>query len=268
MAAVAGAHADRVLRVRDLQTVKGRKEHGRFAFEGPTLLGEALRGGVEVEELYVSEPVLAANATVRELDASGTPVFVVDERTARKISDLETPTGLVAVARQRTAGLAEVLAGRLSLVLADLNDPGNVGTLLRAAEAFGVSGVVLGRLGVDPYHPKLVRAAMGAIFRLPVTVASADEFAAAASGLTVIGLAADAPDLEEVDLGTRTALIVGHERRGLGLWEPAGRTLAGIPMQGAVESLNAAVAGSIALYVLSRRCQESLRGVKSQDYPR
>ena len=241
------------MRVRELLTVKGRKEHGRFAFEGPTLLDEALRSGIPIEELYVSEGILAANTTVRDLDAAGTPVYVIDDRTARKISDLETPTGLVAVARQAAHSLTGLLRGRLTLVLADLNDPGNVGTLLRSAEAFGASGVVLGSLGVDPYHPKVVRAAMGSIFRLPLAVASAAEFGAAAiaAGATVVGLAAGGPDLATVTLGTATALLVGHERRGLGSWETVDTILAGIPMRGALDSLNAAVAGSIGLYVLA-----------------
>jgi len=255
MATVAGAHAERVNRVRDLQTVKGRKEHGRFAFEGPTLLDEALRSGVAIEELYVTDAVLSHNPTVRGLDERGTPVFVIDDRTLRKISDLETPTGLVALAEQRPAGLDAILRSPLSLVLADLNDPGNVGTLIRSAEAFGAGGVVLGRLGVDPYHPKVVRGAMGSIFRLPLAVASPQEFAAAAAAAEtrVIGLAAGAPDLSRLEPAARTALVVGHERRGLGSWEIAGMRMAGMTMRGPADSLNAAVAGSIGLYVL---CQD------------
>jgi RNA methyltransferase, TrmH family len=241
------------MRVRELQTVKGRKEHGRFAFEGPTLLDEALRSGVAIEELYVVEDALARNATVRDLDARGTPVYIVDDRTARKISDLDTPTGLVAVARQQPRSLETLVRGPLTLVLADLNDPGNVGTLLRSAEAFGASGVVLGNLGVDPYHPKVVRGAMGSIFRLPLAVASAGEFAAAAeaAGTTVVGLVAQDAPLAGVKLGKATALIVGHERRGLGPWMTQDIILAGIPISERVDSLNAAVAGSIGIFLLS-----------------
>ena len=241
------------MRVRDLQTVKGRKEHGRFAFEGPTLLDEALRSGVTIEELYVSESVYAADPTVRRLDGEGTPVFLADDRTLRKISDLDTPTGLVAIAAQAPAELTSILRSRLSLVLADLNDPGNVGTLLRSAEAFGAGGAILGRMGVDPYHPKVVRGAMGAIFRLPLAVASADEFALAAqaAGCRVVGLAATGADLRHVELSGATALVVGHERRGLGSWVIQDTILAGIPMRGPIDSLNASVAGSIGLYVLA-----------------
>jgi RNA methyltransferase, TrmH family len=253
MATLAGAHAERVVRVRELQTVKGRKEHGRFSFEGPTLLDEALRSGIAIEEIYVSEDVLSHNAAVRDLDTGGTPVYVVDDRTARKISDLDTPTGLVAVARQRLQSLAALLRGALTLVLADLNDPGNVGTLLRSAEAFGASGAVLGSLGVDPYHPKIVRAAMGSIFRLPLAVASATEFATAAkvAGTRVVGLAAHDAPLANVGPAPATALVVGHERRGLGPWMTQDIILAGIPISRRVDSLNAAVAGSIGLFVLA-----------------
>ena len=253
MASLIGAHAERVARARELKEVKGRREHGRFTFEGPTLLEEALRSGAAIEELYVTESVYANNARVRELDAGGTPVYLVDERTARKLSDLETPTGIVAVTPHRLAPLAAVLAGRFTLALADLNDPGNVGTLLRSAEAFGASGVVLGRLGVDPYNPKVVRGAMGSLFRLPIALASAEEFTAAATPGSVLGLTAEGEDIASVPIGERAVLLVGHERRGLGPWEAAAGRKTGIPMPGAAESLNAAIAGSIALYALAGR---------------
>ncbi len=145
-----------------------------------------------------------------------------------------------------------------------------MGTLLRSAEAFGATGAVLGRLGVDSYHPKVVRGAMGSIFRLPIALASPAELAQAAAraGTTIVGLATGGTSLESVELGSAIALVVGHERRGLGTWEVPGMRLAGIPMQGAAESLNASVAGSIALYVIAQRCQESPGGRKSQDYRR
>jgi TrmH family RNA methyltransferase len=262
MATVTGAHADRIGRVRDLLETKGRREHGRFTFEGPTLLAEALRSGVVVDELYVTQPVLDKNPTVRELDAGGTPVYVVDDRTLNKISDLETPTGIVAVAPVRYVALPVLLAQPLTLVLADLNDPGNAGTLLRSAEAFGASGVVFGNLGVDPYHPKVVRGAMGAVFRLGLAVAKPAEFgaAAAAEGIDVVGLDAGGADLRAARWASRTALVVGHERRGLGLWEGACSRVLAVPMAKEAESLNASVAGSIALYEVAREAVKRVSG--------
>ncbi len=251
-----GRHAPRLAAVRALKTVKGRREQGRFAIEGATLLDEALRAGLPIEALYVTPAAYAASRFVRELDERGTPTFAIDERTAAALSDVETPSGILAVAPVRREEVLAVL-GRagLVLVLADLNDPGNAGTLVRSAEAFGAAGVVFGRAGVDPHHPKVVRAAMGSLFRMPVAVGDAGEMGRAASALDVraVGLVSGGSPLESGAWPARCALVVGHERHGLGDWAAACDRLVAIPMQGSVESLNAAVAGSIALYQAASR---------------
>ena len=256
MAVQLGAHAEKIHAVRELLATKGRREQSRFAFEGPTLLEEASRSGVRIDEAYATDSVYANSASVRALEAAGTPVYLVDDRTMGKISDLETPTGLVMVTPIQLKPVNLVFADPgVVLVLADLNDPGNAGTLLRSAEAFGVTRVVFGRFGVDPYHPKVVRGAMGAIFRLNLSVCEPIELAAAAAaaGATAFGLTTGGEPLSAAVFGQRSALIVGHERRGLGLWESACSRQLLIPMRGATESLNAAVAGSIALYEASKR---------------
>jgi len=225
------------------------------------LLDEALRAGLPIEALYVTEIAYAACPAARELDERGTPTFAIDDRTAAALSDVETPSGILSVTPMRRDDLRTVMmrAG-LVLVLADLNDPGNAGTLVRSAEAFGASGVLFGRSGVDPYHPKVVRAAMGSLFRLPIGVADADEMADAASaaGVAVVGLTAQGSVMKPLTAQgsvmkpgvwpERCALVVGNERHGLGDWAAACSSLIEIPMKGSVESLNAAVAGSIALY--------------------
>ncbi len=249
-----GAHADRAQAVGELLGSKGRRAQGRFAFEGPTLLDEALRSDVEILEIYATERAFEASATLDRLDAQGLDVFLVDDRVASKISDLETPTGIVSVAKVRYAPAPETLAGRLTLVLADVGDPGNAGTLLRSAEAFGVTGLIFGRFGVDPYHPKVVRGSMGAVFRLPLTVATPDEIALAAPafGTLFLGLAANGDPIEREAFAQRCALVVGQERHGLGTWENLCTRRVAIAMRGRTESLNAAVAGSIALYEASK----------------
>ncbi len=257
MAMAAGAHSERIAAVRDLRSAKGRRERGAFAFEGPTLLAEALRSATPIDELYVTNAAYARSDEVRALDAAGVPVYSVDERTMGKISDLETPSGIVAVSPIRYAPLDELTRLPLLLVLADLNDPGNAGTLLRSAEAFGAGGAIFGRLGVDPYHPKVVRAAMGAIFRVRLAVGDpADVIAAAAAAQTeVLGLEASGEDVRGLAPAARRAVLVGHERRGLGAWAAACTRRIAIPMPGPTESLNAAVAGSIALYEASRAAE-------------
>ncbi|MBV8639255.1 MAG: RNA methyltransferase [Candidatus Eremiobacteraeota bacterium] len=253
MATLAGAHGERVRLARALLSSKGRKEQQRFAFEGPTLLAEAARTGAQLFEIFATRDAYDREPAVRELEASGVPVYIVDERTAEKLSDVDTPSGIVTVAPARYARLEVALSSRLSLVLAGISDPGNAGTLLRSAEAFGAQGVVFGSAGVEPYHPKVVRAAMGAVFRLALVVAEPQAVEAAARdlGVEVLGLDARGEDIRDVRRAERTTLIVGHERRGLGPWAGVCTRRVAIPMNGPTESLNAAVAGSIALYALT-----------------
>lgn len=250
-----GARADRLTRVRALRTVKGRREHEQFAFEGPTLLAEAHRSGTRIDELYVTADAYAATPLVRELEAGGTPTYEIAGASAAKLSDVDTPTGIVAVSAVRlaAAGALPPDADGLVLVLGDLSDPANAGALLRSADAFGASAVLFGRLGVDPYHPKVVRGAMGALFRLPLGLAEPAELAARAAetGFAVVGLRPDGDPIRGFSWPARCAVVVGHERRGLDRWTAACGSFAGIPMAAGSESLNAAIAGSIALYEAS-----------------
>jgi TrmH family RNA methyltransferase len=250
-------HNPRIELVRELRTPRVRRERGRFAFEGPTLLAEAVSSGLKIEELYGTEPTLAAHAAlVATVEAAGTPVYTVAERTLARLSDVETPPGLVAVAHQPAGDLATILErpGAV-LLLAGINDPGNAGTLLRSAEAFGAAGVLFGRGGVDPFAPKVIRAAMGSLFRLPVAAVTPEEVleAATAAGRPVIAAALDGEPLANATLPANAIFAVGHERHGVGAflsrWDRAVR----IEQASTTESLNAAVAGSILLYIVSLR---------------
>ncbi|MHB8177992.1 MAG: TrmH family RNA methyltransferase [Vulcanimicrobiaceae bacterium] len=256
MPTVLGAHAPRIGLVRALLTPKGRREQKRFIFEGATLLGEARRSGHAIVALIATASALEACADARALEGEGTPVYLVDERTFAKLSDVQTPTGLLGIAAIPQTGVADILCrSGLALAIADLSDPGNVGTLLRSAEAFSATGAILGRNGADPYQPKVVRAAMGSLFRLPIARTDPQELAAAAksAGSLVVGLDSDGEPLEDAVMGTdRLVILVGHERAGLGPWAAACSRVARIPMRGPAESLNAAIAGSIALYEATR----------------
>lgn len=249
-----GAHNARIDAARELLTKKGRKQHGSFLLEGPTLLQEAVDADVPIEALYLTKAAYERTALARRIESEGVPAYVVDERAMQRISDVETPTGVVTVAPIRLRGAAQLLQGTgVVLLLADINDPGNVGTLLRTAEAFGAAGVIAGSLGAEPHLPKVVRSAMGALFRLPLAVAEPNEVAASLMGWDVTGLAAHGEPLERLSWGERTLLAVGNERRGLGRWEPLCSRMGSIPMAGNAESLNAAVAGAIALYEATKR---------------
>lgn len=273
-----GAHNPRIDFARDLLTKKGRREHHAFSFEGPTLLSEAVTSGTPIDAVYATQKAYDQTPIIRELESRGVPTHTVDDRTIRKISDVETPSGIVAITKIRLHDVADLLKEPgVILVLADLNDPGNAGTLLRSAEAFGIDRVIFGAQGAEPHNPKVVRSAMGAIFRMQIAVATPAEFQSVRAEWDVIGLASHGEPLSAVSWNNRTAVLVGNERHGIGAWEPLCARLASIPMRGQAESLNAAIAGSIALYEATKRapgseknpllsgCQGSVRKSKSQD---
>jgi TrmH family RNA methyltransferase len=252
------AHNPRVERVRELRTARGRRAEGRFAVEGPTLLEEAERSGLRPREIYLTATALGRFDPSR-YEAAGVPVFLLPERAFARLSDVESPSGVLTVFDLPARTPAEVLArpGPV-LLLAGVNDPGNAGTLVRSAEAFGAAGVLFGRGGADPYGSKVVRAAMGSIFRLPVAAVDPDEIvaAAAAAGRPLIATDVDGEDLGVVGIPQNAVFAIGNERRGVRDWLPGWDRAIRIPQRGPAESLNAAVAGSIVLYEAAR-CQEA-----------
>lgn len=181
----------------------------------------------------------------------------VDERVMARLSDAATPPGVLAVVRTPAPG-ALPRTGPI-LLLEDVADPGNVGTLVRSAAAFGLD--VVRRGGADPYGPKAVRASAGACYRTGIHTLERDApitDVLRGDGRAIVGLAADAPHtLEEVvaDLpAAGGALVVGSEPRGLSERARAQLDLlARIPMRGTVESLNVAAAGAIAMHALAVR---------------
>ncbi len=250
---ILGRHSAELRSLVALARPEGRAERGLYLVEGPTLLEEARRSGVAVAAIYATEEAFSREPQLATARAEGIPLKLLDERSAQRLSDLETPPGIFSLVPMLQCEPASILARNgLALLLADLNDPGNAGTLLRAAEAFGATGALLGDLGVDPYHPKLVRAAMGAHFRLPIAPLSPPELAArlAEFPARTIGLSAEGVPIASLPHHGARVLAVGNERHGLGRWAPLCRELAAIRMPGLAESLNAGVAGAIALYEL------------------
>ena len=250
-------HNPRLAAVRELRTPRGRRDAGRFVAEGPTLLEEAARSGLRPREIYAT-PEALAEVDAGRWESVGASVYAVAERAFARLSDLESPTGILAVFDLPGTTLAEVLAREGPvLLLAGVGDPGNAGTLVRSAEAFGAAGVLFGRGGVDPFAPKVVRAAMGSLFRLPVAQAGADDVLAAAAeaGRPVVAADVEGEDVGAAGIPRNAVLAVGNERRGVRDWLPRWDRSVRIPQRAATESLNAAVAGSIVLYEASR-CQD------------
>jgi len=215
-----------------------------------------LSSGASISDVFVIDPGSPVVEAVRD---GGTRVHEVSEPVLRAISDTTTPQGVVAVAELAERSLADLDLGReLILVLDQIRDPGNAGTLIRSAVAAGCGGIVFTAGSVDPYAPKTLRAAAGVIFRCPV-VAKADLAAVIqhlrGAGFRLVG--ADARSRQSIyntDLTGPVAVVLGNE--SWGLEDASGLDLtAGIPMPGGIESLNAAIAGSVFLFEAVRQRQ-------------
>ncbi len=236
----------------------------RLLLDGAHLVREAVNSGLSFECVAVAVSSLdggdAGAALARELDAAGHPVVAVTEPVLRAISPVRNPSGIVAIARRATASPDHLVdsSDAFFLVVADVQDPGNLGALIRIAEAGGVSQVVVCGASAHPFGWRALRGSMGSALRVPLAqFANPDQAldALAASGARTVaavprqGVAPDA-----VSWSGRVALILGSEGAGL---EPAlierCSELVTIPMSPPVESLNVAAAGAILVYAAHRQ---------------
>ena len=238
------------------QKTKARREQGLFVAEGRKMFGEAPADWIE--KVYVSETLTSDPALMEQVEKL--PYDIVADSVFRQMSDTQTPQGILTVLRRPSYTLEDILGGKnpLVMVLEDLQDPGNAGTILRTGEGAGVSGVLLTRTCVDITNPKVIRSTMGSVYRMPFlyveSVVSLTQelkkhnirtFAAHLKGRNFY-------DQESYTGGT--AFLIGNE--GKGLTEEAAHSadcLIRIPMCGKVESLNAAMASGILMYEAARQ---------------
>ncbi len=251
-----GRHSPVIDAVRALRTKSGRREAGRYAIEGLTMLEEALDAGLEPLAIYATDRGLASlDALVAAGRFRNDRTFLIDGRAMAKVSDLETPPGLLAVLPLVETPLATLLAGgEPAVVLAGVADPGNAGTLLRSAEIFGITRAVFARDAVEPHNPKVVRATMGALFRMTIASADASDLLAAAraNGYRIVAATRDGIALGAFRFPERALIAIGNERHGISAWLPTYDDGVTIPQTGRGESLNASVAGGIILYAFSQ----------------
>ncbi|HYU37163.1 MAG TPA: RNA methyltransferase [Gemmatimonadales bacterium] len=257
--------------IRDLQRRKARGRRGLALIEGVRLVEEALAAGVAFKGALVA-PDLArtarGTALVAELQGHAVGVEEVGARAFAQLADTETPQGIIAVIEPRRWSASDFVppAGAVALVIDGVQDPGNVGTLIRTAHALGAAGTVVLRGTADPTSPKALRAAMGATFHHPVVSLDDGGFIAWARkhGLTLWASAADGVPLHRALERGRgkegvgrvdgpIAVIVGNEGAGIRpqLNAVAAQRVA-IPLAQGAESLNVAVAAGILLYEVTR----------------
>lgn len=262
---ITSARNDRVRYARKLGRRRFRQREGRFLIEGPRLVGEALASGVAFHSVFVCPELFPAERG--ELLAAlppGVPVYELAPAAFREVALTDSPQGIAAVVAMRAWSWEDccrppAVGGAELVVLVDgLQDPGNLGTILRTAEALGASGVLIGLGSVDPWNPKAVRASMGAVFRFPFAV-EVDLPARAGDlrrrGLQVLVAAARASrPAYAADWRRPTAVVLGNE--GAGVSQAVSAQADGavcVPMPGRAESLNAGMAAGILLYEALRQ---------------
>ena len=223
-----------------------RRTEKQFLCDSPKLLEEALRAGADVSAVVCTDPGLLPSLP------ENAKSVVVSESVMEAVSPAKTPQGVLCVCALPDTAPPSLLEGRRYVVLDGVQDPGNVGTVLRTADAFGADGLFLLPGCADPFSPKTVRASMGAVFRCPVWQCGAEELKdlLKRSGIALYGAALreDTADARSVSYD-RAAIAIGSEGRGLSrkVLELCDATVR-IPMEPRCESLNAAIAAAVLLW--------------------
>lgn len=235
---------------------KTRREERLFLVEGPKMFEELPKQRLQM--CFVSES-FSKKAEYQSL-LKDIPHEVVRDSVFADMSDTKTPQGILAVARQYSYTLEEILATPRAqlLILETIQDPGNLGTMLRAGEAAGITGVIMNRETVDVYNPKTIRATMGSLYRVPFYYT--EDLAGTIQKIKKSGVCvyaahlAAAQSYDKMDYTRPTAFLIGNEANGLSdeIAACADRKIK-IPMLGRSESLNAAIAASILLFEAARQ---------------
>jgi TrmH family RNA methyltransferase len=250
----------RFLTLRLLQTPQGRSRTGRYIVEGIRHLARAVEQNAPIESVFLDPSVLSnpfGQKLAQQLRKRGVPGVRLSHQLYRDLTLAAEPQGIGAVVRQQWIPLASVPVARNGFWLAveSIDSPGNLGTIIRTAEAAGVSGIFVLDSESDPYDPAAVRASMGSLFSQELTRCQPREFAewARARGVAVVG-SSPAGLLDYKDLRCRwpAALLVGSEKRGLS--EHAAEIadfIVRIPMSGGCDSINVSVAAGVLLFEFS-----------------
>lgn len=261
----------RVARVRALRRRVERERTGLFLAEGTRLITEAARQGADIRELIAAPDLLrseVARETTESLERAGVQTLRVTPEVFESLSPRDGPQGVLAVVKQHWTTLAQARSsdGLCWVALAEAQDPGNVGCVIRTADAVGAAGVILLGSTADPYDPAAVRASTGAVFAQRLVRATPRELSdwKRAHGVTVVGTSGSAKaDYRSGGYEWPLVVLMGSEQHGLSPEQLAlCDRLVGIPMIGSSDSLNLAVATAVVLYEVLRQ-REGTAGFRS-----
>ena len=253
---------EKIRLARSLKQRKKREDEKRYLIEGLFHLGEALEAKAKLDFVLVAPPLIRnefGQKLLGELEKSSVALFEIDEQMLDELSLREKSSGFLGVGESQYFSLEDVdmqSAQRLLALIAPQN-PGNVGSVLRSIDAFGVDGILLLDGGVDAYHPAAIRAGMGAHFWKKIIRASFEDFIGWANknAVQIIGSSAKGGiDLKQVKIKKPYTLLMGSEREGLSQEQLAQcQTVISLPMQGRSTSLNLSVAAGIMLFALENQ---------------
>ncbi|MFU0826130.1 MAG: SpoU-sub-bind domain-containing protein [Lachnoclostridium sp.] len=238
---------------------KARAEQKAFVTEGIKMFEEAKAGG-NLIKAYISETFYEEKSKEDSDYFRGFAYEVVSDKVLKEASETLTPQGILAIVRKPEYCLKDILSNPKAnlLLLEDIRDPGNLGTIVRTAEGAGITGIILTKTSVDMYNPKVVRSTMGSIYRMPFVYV--EDFKGTLCQIKKKNIAIYAAHLkgekayDEIDYKDKCGILIGNEANGLSDEIAAlADVYIKIPMSGSVESLNAAIAAAILMYEVYRQ---------------
>jgi len=255
-----------------LKTKKGRRKHQLFLAEGPHLLEEALASTFEVRGVFTNGEILCCGALWEYVEKKRIPVYHVSPRLYAELTETENPQdvlGLIAQPKEQTV-FPEIEQGFMGLILDQIQDPGNLGTIIRTSWAAGLRNIFITPGTVDPYSGKVVRSTQGGIFNLQIYPSSLEKILSWAASKGVKVWAADPRGVKlyyQQDFTGPTLFLLGNEARGCNLSNIDQQLVEGlgIPLPGGAESLNVSISAGILIYetLRQRLLQGTLEGEAS-----
>lgn len=248
--------------VRSLKNKDSREDKGLYFIEGARFVAEALKGNMNIKYIVLSEAFLSnagSSVLLQKINENDIVSYVIPDSIFSSVSDTKTPQGILAVLPLERKQLKDaVFDGGLLVILDTIKDPGNMGTIIRTADAAGCEGVIIPEGCVDVYNPKVLRSTMGSVFHVPVyhccSMAEAMDIAGKNGYLLYASHLEGSVSIYEADLSARIALIIGSEAEGIGEQTAKdANLLIRIPMEGRAESLNASVAAGIMIFEAMRQ---------------